>query len=143
LAVKLRLRRFGKKKQPFYRIIAIDSRSSRDSSYLDKIGHYNPIVVPAEIVIDRKKALKWLNSGAIPSDTVRSLFRRQGVLLEWKLTKTGADDAKISEELNKWQLSQVERAKRIEAKAAQLKREKAEAKKKEAEAAPAEEKAAE
>jgi len=142
LAVKLRLRRFGKKKQPFYRIIAIDSRSSRDSSYLDKIGHYNPIVVPAEIVIDRKKALKWLNSGAIPSDTVRSLFRRQGVLLEWNLIKAGADDAKIADELNKWQLTQVERAKRVEAKAAQLKREKAEAKK-EAEAAPAEEKASE
>jgi small subunit ribosomal protein S16 len=143
LAVKLRLRRFGKKKQPFYRIVAIDSRSSRDSSYLDKVGHYNPVVVPAEVVIDKAKAFKWLDNGATPSDTVKSLFRRQGILMEWTLKKNGADDTRIAEEMVKWQAAQVERAKKVEAKAAQLKREQAAAKKKSEESAPAEEKAAE
>ncbi len=143
MAVKLRLRRFGKKKQPFYRIVAIDSRSSRDSSYLDKVGHYNPVVVPAEIVIDKAKAFKWLDVGATPSDTVKSLFRRQGILMEWTLKKNGADATRIAEEMTKWQAAQVERAKKAEAKAAQLKREKSAAKKKAEESAPAEEKAAE
>lgn len=143
MAVKLRLRRFGKKKQPFYRIVAIDSRSSRDSSYLDKVGHYNPVVVPAEVVIDKAKAFKWLDNGATPSDTVKSLFRRQGILMEWTLKKNGADDTRIAEEMVKWQAAQVERAKKVEAKAAQLKREQAAAKKKSEESAPAEEKAAE
>jgi len=141
LAVKLRLCRFGKKKQPFYRIVAIDSRSSRDSSYLERIGHYNPIVVPAEIVIDKNKAFKWLDNGAIPSDTVASLFRRQGLLLEWTLKKRGADETQIAAELEKWATAQMDRAKKAEAKAAQLKREKEEAKKKEP--AATEEKAAE
>lgn len=134
MAVKLRLRRFGKKKQPFYRIVAIDSRASRDSSYLDKIGLYNPITVPAEILIDKEKAFKWLNDGAIPSDTVNSLFRRQGILHEWTLKKRGVEAAQLADEMSKWQLAQVERTKKAEAKAAQEKREK-EAAKKKAEAA--------
>jgi small subunit ribosomal protein S16 len=143
LAVKLRLRRFGKKKQPFYRIVAIDSRSSRDSSYLEKVGHYDPIVVPAQVVIDKEKAFKWLNCGATPSDTVKSLFSRQGIMLEWTLKKNGADEVKIADEMAKWQAAQVDRAKKAEAKAAQVKREKADAGKKEADATPVEEKAAE
>lgn len=132
MAVKLRLRRFGKKKQPFYRIVAIDSRASRDSSYLDKIGQYDPITVPAQILIDKDKAIKWLNDGAIPSDTVKSLLRRQGILHEWTLKKRGMEAAQLADEMSKWQLAQVERQKKAEAKAAQTKREQEAAKKKEA-----------
>jgi len=123
LSVKLRLSRIGKKKQPYYRIVAIDSKSSRDGSYLDKIGHYNPVTQPAELTIDRAKALMWLNDGAIPSDTVNSLFRRQGILHEWDLRKRGIGDEKVAEELGKWQDAQVQRGKREEAKMAMAKRE--------------------
>lgn len=123
MAVKLRLSRIGKKKQPFYRIVAIDSKSSRDGSYLDKIGHYNPVTQPAELVIDRSKALQWLNDGAIPSDTVNSLFRTSGLLLEWDLRKRGANDDKVAEEMAKWQAQQLMRGKRQEAEQAQAERE--------------------
>ena len=123
MAVKLRLRRFGKKKQPFYRIVAIDSRAPRDGSYLDKIGHYNPITHPAEILIDRAKAFQWLNTGAIPSDTVNSLLRREGILHEWDLRKRGMNEEQIAAELGKWQALQEQRAKRREAREAMQKRE--------------------
>lgn len=123
MAVKLRLRRIGKKKQPFYRIVAIDSRAPRDGSYLDKIGHYNPITHPAEVLIDRAKAFQWLNNGAIPSDTVMSLFRHEGILHEWDLRKRGMNDEQVAAELAKWQELQEQRAKRREAKEAMKKRE--------------------
>ncbi len=123
MSVKLRLSRIGKKKQPFYRIVAIDSRSSRDSSYLDKIGHYNPVTRPAELVIDRAKALKWLGDGATPSDTVNSLFRSQGILHEWEMRKRGASAETIAEEMTRWQDQQLQRSKREEAKQAMEKRE--------------------
>jgi small subunit ribosomal protein S16 len=138
LAVKLRLRRIGKKKQPFYRIVAIDSKAPRDGSYLDKIGHYNPVTQPAEVVIDRTKAMAWLNDGATPSDTVNSLFRRDGILHEWELRKRGASEEQVIEELGKWQDLQVQRGKRLEAKAAMAKRESEEKKPAKAAAAPAE-----
>jgi small subunit ribosomal protein S16 len=130
------LSRIGKKKQPYYRIVAIDSKSSRDGSYLDKIGQYNPVTQPAELTIDRAKALKWLNDGAIPSDTVNSLFRRSGILHEWDLRKRGASDEKVAEELGKWQDSQIQRSKREEAKTAMAKRAAETKKPAKAEAAP-------
>jgi len=123
LSVKLRLHRMGKKKQPFYRIVAVDSRGRRDGKYLEKIGHYNPIKEPAEIVIDKEKAMKWLDRGAIPSDTVKSFFRHQGILLEWDLRRRGFAEEKIVEELKKWEVLQLARQKRLEAKAAMQKRE--------------------
>ena len=124
MAVRLRLRRMGKKKQPFYRIVAIDSRVSRNGKYLDKIGHYNPLIDPPEIVVDEVKALLWLNRGAIPSDTVKSLLSRKGVLLKWDLTKKGFDPTRIEEEMKRWEVLQVEREKRRQA-ALQEKMEKA------------------
>jgi len=124
LAVKIRLTRMGKKKNPFYRIVAVDSRTRRDGRYLDLIGHYNPMVDPPEVRIDADKALNWLLKGAIPSDTVRSLFRRQGILLRFHLMKAGADEARIQEELRKWELLQLERQRRLEAVKAQKEREK-------------------
>lgn len=122
MSVKLRLRRMGKKKQPFYRIVAIDSRSRRDGKYIEKLGHYNPLTQPAEIAIDREKAIKWLDQGAIPSDTVKSFLRRNGIVLEWDLRKKGLEPDRIAEELKKWEEAQVERQKRREAKAAMAKR---------------------
>ena len=80
MAIKLRLKRMGAKKKPFYRIIASDSRSPRDGRFIDEIGYYNPTVDPPEIKIDSEKAQKWIKSGAQPTDTVRSLMKKAGVL---------------------------------------------------------------
>jgi small subunit ribosomal protein S16 len=83
MAVKLRLRRMGAKKRPFYRIVAADSRSPRDGRFIEIVGTYNPLTNPAEINIDEEKALKWLGDGAMPSDTVRDLLSRAGVLTKF------------------------------------------------------------
>lgn len=78
MAVKLRLTRMGAKKKPFYRIIAVDSASRRDGRALDYVGYYNPMVEPAEIKIDQDKVKTWLERGATPTDTVRSLLKKSG-----------------------------------------------------------------
>ena len=80
MAVKLRLKRMGAKKQPFYRIVAADSRSPRDGRFIETVGTYNSIKNPAEIKIDEELALKWLRNGAQPSDTVRNILSSQGVM---------------------------------------------------------------
>ncbi|MFA6866312.1 MAG: 30S ribosomal protein S16 [Clostridia bacterium] len=80
MAVKIRLTRLGAKKAPFYRIVATDSRKARDGQYLEQIGYYNPIKDPAEVKIDAEIAKKWLNVGAQPTETVRSLFVKEGII---------------------------------------------------------------
>ncbi len=88
MAVKLRLTRMGAKKRPMYRIVASDSRVKRDGKYLELIGTYNPLTNPAEVKINEELALKWLNTGAIPSDTVRNLFSKAGIMKKYAETKT-------------------------------------------------------
>ena len=78
MALRLRLTRMGSKKRPFYRIVALDSATRRDGRALDIIGHYNPMVEPNEIKVDAEKAKMWLDRGAQPSDTVRSLLKKTG-----------------------------------------------------------------
>ena len=80
MAVKLRLMRMGAKKKPFYRIVAADSRSPRDGRFIEVIGTYNPLVSPAETKVDEELAIKWLKNGATPTDTVRNLFSKAGVM---------------------------------------------------------------
>lgn len=80
MAVKIRLRRMGAKKAPFYRIIVADSRSPRDGKFIEEIGYYNPIAQPTEVKVDTEKAKKWLSNGAQPSDTVRTLFKKVGII---------------------------------------------------------------
>ncbi len=80
MAVKLRLKRMGAKKDPFYRIVAADSRYPRDGRFIEAMGYYNPTSTPAEIKIDEAVALKWLAEGAQPSDTVRNLFSQAGIM---------------------------------------------------------------
>lgn len=87
MAVKLRLMRMGAKKRPFYRIVATDSRSRRDGEYLELIGSYNPINSEKDVKINEEVALKWLNNGAIPSDTVRSLFKDAGIMKKFAESK--------------------------------------------------------
>ena len=88
MAVKLRLTRMGAKKRPMYRIVASDSRVKRDGKYLELVGTYNPIAEPAEVKINEEVALKWLNNGAIPSDTVKSLFSKAGIMKKFAESKT-------------------------------------------------------
>lgn len=78
--VKIRLTRMGSKKAPFYRIVAIDSRKARDAQYLDNIGYYDPTKEPAIVKIDTAKATEWLERGAQPTDTVRSIFKQQEII---------------------------------------------------------------
>ncbi|MGE6258723.1 30S ribosomal protein S16 [Heyndrickxia sporothermodurans] len=80
MAVKIRLKRMGAKKSPFYRIVVADSRSPRDGRFIETVGTYNPVAQPAEVKIDEDLALKWLQNGAKPSDTVRNLFSNQGIM---------------------------------------------------------------
>jgi len=80
MAVRIRLKRMGAKKRPFYRLVVADSRAARDGAFIESIGYYNPIVDPVEIEIDEEKALDWLRKGARPSDTAKSLLKRAGVL---------------------------------------------------------------
>ncbi len=89
MAVKLRLKRMGAKRKPFYRIIAIDSRSPRDGKAIELLGTYNPNVDPAEIKVDNEVALKWLRTGAQPSDTVKSLLSKAGVMEAFHNEKYG------------------------------------------------------
>lgn len=78
--VKIRLRRMGAKRAPFYRVVAADSRYPRDGRFIEEIGSYNPMVDPAEIKIDEEKAKKWLANGAQPTDTVKALFKKSGII---------------------------------------------------------------
>ena len=80
MAVKMRLRRMGAKKAPFYRVIVADSRSPRDGRFIEEIGYYNPLTNPAEIKIDAEKAKKWLGNGAQPTETVRSLLKKSDII---------------------------------------------------------------
>ena len=78
--VKIRLRRMGAKKSPFYRIIVADSRSPRDGRFIEEIGTYNPVVSPVEVKVDAEKAKQWIANGAQPTDTVKALLKKEGVL---------------------------------------------------------------
>lgn len=80
MSVKIRLKRIGAKKAPFYRLVVADSRSPRDGKFIEEIGYYNPIKEPVEIKIDAEKAKKWLDNGAQPSDTVRNLLKKSGII---------------------------------------------------------------
>lgn len=80
MAVKLRLKRMGKKGKPFYRIVAADSRSPRDGRIIESIGTYNPTTKPAQISVDGELAMKWLKNGAQPSDTVRNILSGEGIM---------------------------------------------------------------
>ena len=88
MAVKLRLTRMGKKKQPAYRVVAIDSHTKRDGEYIELIGTYNPLTKPATVKLDEEVALKWLANGAIPSDTVKNLFKEAGIMKKFADSKT-------------------------------------------------------
>ena len=102
MAVKLRLRRIGKKKQPMYKVVAADSRAPRDGKFLESIGLYNPLTNPHTLEIKEDRVLYWLGVGAQPTDTVMSLLRQKGITLKRELKKKGLSEEKINEEFEKW-----------------------------------------
>ena len=89
MAVRIRLQRHGRKKRPFYRLVAADARAQRDGVFLERLGHYNPMTDPADVFIDEEKALKWLRRGAQPSDTAKRLLTQNGILMKFEYEKLG------------------------------------------------------
>lgn len=87
MAVKIRLKRGGAKKEPFYRIVVADARAPRDGKFIEEIGYYNPTKSPAIINVDDEKALSWMKKGAQPSDTVKSLFSKAGIMTKFDQSK--------------------------------------------------------
>ncbi|MFK7695864.1 30S ribosomal protein S16 [Paenibacillus sp. HJGM_3] len=87
MAVRIRLKRMGAHKAPFYRVVVSDSRSPRDGRFIEEIGTYNPVATPAVVSLDEEKALKWLQNGAQASDTVRNLFSKAGIMTKFHESK--------------------------------------------------------
>jgi small subunit ribosomal protein S16 len=104
--VKLRLRRMGRKKLPLYKIVAADSRAPRDGRFIEAIGTYNPNSNPMKIEVKEDRVFYWLKTGARPTDTVKNLLSRKGLMLKHHLLKKGADEQKIAEEYTKWSAMQ-------------------------------------
>ena len=89
MAIRIRLKRMGAKKAPFYRVVAAESSSPRDGKFVAELGYYNPIKDPPVIQVDEERVFEWLRRGAKPTDTVRSLLRKQGLLKKWDALKKG------------------------------------------------------
>ncbi|MDY6915308.1 MAG: 30S ribosomal protein S16 [Candidatus Cloacimonadota bacterium] len=95
--VKLRLRRMGAINRPFYRIVAVDSRKKRDGKYIENLGYYEPKTEPLTLKVDTEKAIKWLKVGAQASTTVKSLFRRAGIMEKWHNMNLEKNREKVDE----------------------------------------------
>ncbi len=135
MSVKIRLQRHGKKGKPYYWIVAADARAKRDGKYLEKLGHYNPNVNPADISINVDGAVQWLNNGAQPTDTARAILSYKGVLLKKHLAGGVAKGALTEEQAEKkFQAWLDEKQAKIDAKKDGLTKAEAEAKAKALEA---------
>ena len=133
----------GRKKRPVYDIVAADSRKARDGRFIEKIGQYNPMVVADQVMLRRDRALHWLENGAQPTDTVRSLLSREGVLLELHLHRKGKNASEIAQMVeNHIAAKQNREARNLEAIQAEQERRRRDEEQRAAEAARAEEAAA-
>jgi len=131
LSVKIRLKRMGSKKRPFYRIIATDSRNPRDGRFIETLGYYNPISEPADINIKEDLVFRWLRNGAVPSENAESLLRRAGTMKKWSLLKQGVSEAELEakyEELKSRETQPMSADERNRKKAAEKEKVEAEAK---------------
>lgn len=113
MSVKLRLRRLGRKQIPVFSIVAADQRKARDGRYIEDIGRYYPLREPAEVRLDEDRALHWLENGAQPSDTVRSILHRRGLMLHHHLKKKGESPSQIEEEVEEFRERMAERDEEI------------------------------
>lgn len=99
MSVKIRMKRMGTKKRPFYRIVATDSRNRRDGRFIEELGYYDPLTNPPNVNVKEELFFKWLGNGAIPSENVESLMRRTGVMKKWLLVKQGVPADQIEAKL--------------------------------------------
>ena len=99
MSVKLRLKRMGSKKRPFYRIVAADSRRARDGRFIESIGYYNPVANPAVVHVDEALAFKWFDRGAQPSTSTASLLKQIGTLQKWNLMKQGLEGEALEKKM--------------------------------------------
>jgi len=113
LAVKLRLRRMGKKRQPIYQIVATDSNSPRDGRFIEIIGSYNPKTNPATIEVNEIRSLYWLGVGAQPTQTVKNILSKEGIILRRELAKRGLTEDQITAEMDKWYANRAEKIAKI------------------------------
>ena len=137
METKIRLKRIGRRNRPFYRLIVIDSRKRRDGAAIEQIGWYNPIDPKHSYEIMDDRILYWLGEGAIPSNAVKKIMKREGLALRWHLMQQGVDEKEIEIEIKRWELNREDTLASREAKEAE-KLEKKKEKSKPAEAASAE-----
>ena len=109
MAVKIRLKKLGRKKRPFYRIVAIDSRFKRDGREIERLGWYDPVQATHSCNLNEDRILHWLGQGAIPSETVKGLFRRAGLSYKWHLMKQGLKGLELDKLLEEWVLREKNR----------------------------------
>ena len=105
MSTKIRLKRIGRRNRPFYRLIVIDSRKRRDGAAIEQVGWYNPIDSENSYQIKDDRILHWLGEGAIPSNAVKKIMKREGLALRWHLMQQGVDEKEIEKELKKWELN--------------------------------------
>lgn len=113
MSVKLRLRRIGRKKIPVFSIVAADQRKARDGRYIEDIGRYFPLREPAEVRLDEDRALYWLENGAQPSDTVRSILHRRGIMLHHHMKKKGESPSDIEEAVEEFRERMAEQGEEV------------------------------
>ena len=121
MAVHIRLKRQGRKKRPFYRVIAIDSRSHREGREIERLGWYDPIKEELSVEFKEDRIFHWLGQGAIPTDTVNSLMRKKGLAHKWHLMKTGVAENQIATEMEAWATRQLEKIEKAATKKAKKK----------------------
>ncbi len=140
MSTTIRLTRMGRKKRPFYRLVAVDHRKRRDGAYLANLGYYNPFCEPADVKLHADEIITWLGRGATISDTARALLKGEGILYQFSLVKQGVEASEIEARLATWREgAEAGEAKRIQEKSARAA--KAAAEKKAAEEAEAKAKA--
>ncbi|MGI6073097.1 MAG: 30S ribosomal protein S16 [Fermentimonas sp.] len=127
MATKLRLQRKGRKNYPFYQIIVADSRAPRDGKYIERIGSYNPNTNPATITLDFDRAMYWLQTGAQPTDTVRNILSKEGVLMKKHLlggvAKGAFDEAEAEKRFEAWKNNKIQATRTLASKEEEKKRE--------------------
>ncbi|MBT5955209.1 MAG: 30S ribosomal protein S16 [Candidatus Marinimicrobia bacterium] len=121
MAVHIRLKRQGRRKRPFYRVIAIDSRSHREGREIERLGWYDPVKEGLSVEFKEDRIFHWLGQGAIPTDTVNSLMRQKGLAHKWHLMKTGVAEDHIATEMEAWAARQLEKVEKAATKKAEKK----------------------
>ena len=107
LATKIRLKRIGRRKRPFYRMVIIDSRKKRDGAAIEELGWYNPISHEKECELKSDRIIYWLSQGAQPTEAAKKLIRKEGIAFEWHLIKSGVDEKEIQKQLKKRDLDKA------------------------------------